>query len=68
MAFSPDNMMLASGGVDSLIIWALQGQGSIIKQFQRQGGSQQHVGAGYGLMGMAPGSGQSGNPVDEQYG
>ena len=39
MAFSPDNMMLASGGVDSLIIWALQGQGSIIKQFQRQGGS-----------------------------
>ena len=40
MAFSPDNQMLASGGVNNLIIWSLQGQGSIIKHFERQGGSQ----------------------------
>ena len=40
MAFSPDNQMLASGGVNNLIIWSLQGQGSIIKHFERQGGAQ----------------------------
>ena len=58
MAFSPDNQMLASGGVNNLIIWSLQGQGSIIKHFERQGGSQQPGGTNYGaMMGMAPGSG-----------
>ena len=68
MAFSPNNQMLASGGVDNLIIWSLQGQGSIIKHFQKQSNAQQPGGVGnYGMMGMAPGSGQSGNHIDEQY-
>jgi len=33
MAFSPNNLMLASGGVDNLIIWSLAGQGQVIKHF-----------------------------------
>ena len=40
MAFSPNNQMLAVGGVESLIIWNLYGQGQIIKQFQRSSGGQ----------------------------
>lgn len=38
MAFSPNNLMLASGG-DSLIIWSLQGNGTMIKHFQRPASS-----------------------------
>jgi len=66
MAFSPNNQMLATGGEDNLIIWSLMGHGSIIKHFQRPNGQQPGVN-NYGMMGMAPGSGQSGNPMDEQY-
>lgn len=61
MAFSPNNSMLAAGGEDNLIIWSI-GQGAysmMIKHFQRSNALQS--GANYGGMGIAPGSGQSGN-------
>lgn len=49
-----------------MIIWSVH-DGQIIKHFQKQSSSQQLGGvSNYGIMGMAAGSGQSGNPLDEQ--
>ena len=64
---------MATGGIDSVIIWQLSNS-SILRHFQSQRGQRgaQHAGAAggagnYGLMGVAaPGSGQSANhPLEE---
>ena len=41
MAFSPQNDMLASGGVGNLIIWSLKNPGVILKHLQRSSPSQE---------------------------
>lgn len=65
LAFSPNNQLLAAGGEDKLIIWSLSNN-QMIKYFSRGNASQPSV-TNYGMLGMAPGSGQSDNPGEEHY-
>lgn len=35
LAFSPNNKMIASGGIDNLVIWSLQDSCQVVKHYQR---------------------------------